>query len=595
MKRLNTLAFILCSLCFYFTNTNAQSSEFQQTNELNALLFEKAGEHSTLSQQRYVATELIIFFEEDTRPHAQDYSKQQLIDAFALSDIELMRDYSRLPMSLIKAHTHSALLTLLQNPRIKAIYRNEPLQLHLNQSLALINSEPLHTSDMQGNGSTIAILDSGVDHTQSAFGNCSAPGIPASCRVSVSLDIAADDGSLDSNGHGSHVAAIAAATAPGAKIVALDIISPDGSLMTADVIAGIDWSIANQAAYNIKAINLSLGSTTTFTSPCNNFNPFSIPVANARAAGIVVLASSGNQADSNGMSIPACTPEVISVGAVYDANVGGLSWGVCQDNTTAADQIGCFSNSASFLDLLAPGALITATGSTLGGTSQAAPHASGTIAILASAYPNASVAALEQQLLRSTTQITDPRNSVTTPRLSLPEALGAVNNDFANAIPLNANVPTSQTRQMHNIDADKQSGEPDHAGIAGGASLWWALTPETNATVCLNTQGSTVDTVLAVYTGVSILSLQEVLSNNDANSGTYSQLCFQADAKQQYFIVVDSLAATRGNIMLQLDISAAMIAAQIPMLPLWAAYLLAICLMGIAVLVKFPGIRPLHS
>ena len=54
----------------------------------------------------------------------------------------------------------------------------------------------------------------------------------------------------------------------------------------------------------------------------------------------------------------------------------------CSDPTTAADKVACFSNGGSLVTLLAPGAMITAGGYTMGGTSQATPHVAGAIALL---------------------------------------------------------------------------------------------------------------------------------------------------------------------------------------------------------------------
>ncbi len=167
--------------------------------------------------------------------------------------------------------------------------------------------------------------------------------------------------------HGTNVSAIVAGVAPAAKIAFYNAFSGATALST-DVMAGIDMAIAQRSRYNVVAINMSLGDGSINTSPCASAlsNPFVTPVSLANAANIAVIAAAGNDARSNSLSNPACTPGVISVGAVYDFNWGGLAYGtggsLCTDGTTAADQVTCFSNSASYLTLLAPGALITAAG-----------------------------------------------------------------------------------------------------------------------------------------------------------------------------------------------------------------------------------------
>ena len=199
-------------------------------------------------------------------------------------------------------------------------------------------------------------------------------------------------------------------------------ISDGANIYTSDVLTGIDWILENQETYNIAAINLSLGAS-SFADPCNTYNAFQTAFDAAREAGIVVVAAAGNDADSSGIAFPACTPGAISVGAVYDDITTNLDWGICEDPTTTADQITCFSNSAYYLSIFAPGAMITAGGATMGGTSQATPHVAGAVALIRQKFPDASTAEIEHQLLQSNYQLTDPRNGLIFPRLDLTSAL----------------------------------------------------------------------------------------------------------------------------------------------------------------------------
>lgn len=347
--------------------------------------------------------------------------KQRLLPS-GHSQQKLLRHLSHVSMSVLQIRDNAGLLELLQNPLVDAVYIDHKLEFHLVESIPLIKGLEVHSQQWQGNGTTVAVLDSGVDYTLNDFGGCTAPGVPSGCRVAVAVDIAADDGVLDSTGHGTNVAAIVAATAPQTQIAALDV-SDGEDIFVSDVVAAMDWVIANHATYNIVAMNLSLGSSTTYSSQCNRFNPFLTAVNQARSVDIVVVASAGNSGDSNGIASPACTPGVVSVGAVYDADNGGVNWGVCQDNTTNVDQIACFSNSADYLTILAPGALIEGGGAVLGGTSQAAPHVSGAVALLKQRWPSAGISTIENSLLLSETLIEDSRNGVVTPRLDLVNAL----------------------------------------------------------------------------------------------------------------------------------------------------------------------------
>jgi hypothetical protein len=95
----------------------------------------------------------------------------------------------------------------------------------------------------------------------------------------------------------------------------------------------------------------------------------------------MTFACSMNDGSATSMGMPACISHTVSVGAVYDANLGSVTFG-CTDPTTAADKVTCFSNSNETTDVFAPGAAITSDFpggglSTFFGTSQASPHAAG--------------------------------------------------------------------------------------------------------------------------------------------------------------------------------------------------------------------------
>jgi len=128
----------------------------------------------------------------------------------------------------------------------------------------------------------------------------------------------------------------------------------------------------------------SLASADLSPTPCTT-NAFQAAFRAARAAGVLAATAAGNSKSTAGLASPACATAAVSVGAVYDSSLGPAGWGgaaLCTDSATSPDQITCFSNSADYLGLLAPGAMITGGGVTYGGTSQAAPHVAGAIAVL---------------------------------------------------------------------------------------------------------------------------------------------------------------------------------------------------------------------
>ena len=354
----------------------------------------------------------------------------QMLSELQLPEEKVLRRYRHMPMIALQKQTAADMESLRQDPRVRAVYPNHLLYPHLSESLPLINQPLPAQLGFGGQGAAVVIIDTGLDYTRTDFGSCTAPGDPAECRVKYAGDIAPDDGSRDDSGHGTNVGAIVASVADQADLIALDVF--DGNTATLfDVLDAIYWAIDNQATYNIAVINLSLGDSSRFASPCDDWktNPYLDAVEHAREAGIVVIASAGNEGYSDGMGQPACTLGAVSVGAVYDAAVGGVSYSSCTDVSTAADQVACFSNSADYMTLWAPGSLITAGGALMAGTSQAAPHVAGVAAVLRATFPQESVDQAVARLTDSTAHVTDSRNGVTLPRLDEQQALGVT--DFA--------------------------------------------------------------------------------------------------------------------------------------------------------------------
>lgn len=335
-------------------------------------------------------------------------------------DVAVEHDWDQLPLVQVRAASIEAALDVIDSDDVEQAFETREYQLNDAQSFPLINQPAAVAAGQIGAGTSVAVLDTGTNYTLPELGSCTAPGVPAGCRVAYATDFAPSDNSLDDNGHGTNVAGIVAGTAPGTKILALDVFSGGGASSTT-LLTAINWVIANRATYNIASLNMSLGGGSS-TVPCTG-DAIGAALVTARGAGIAPVVASGNNAFTNAISWPACAPSAISVGAVYDANVGGLGFSNCSDPTTAADKVTCFSNSANFLTVLAPGALITAGGYTMAGTSQATPHVAGAFAVMHAAFPANTV---DQSLARLTStgkRITDVRNGVTTPRIDLGAAV----------------------------------------------------------------------------------------------------------------------------------------------------------------------------
>lgn len=341
-------------------------------------------------------------------------TKASLLSESDPAEVQVLNEYRHLPAMHVELRSPDALARLRARPEVVRVLPDEAHVAFLTESLPLIHQPAGYAAGATGAGTAVAVLDTGVDYTRAAFGSCASPGA-SGCKVVYAQDFATNDGQLDANGHGTNVAGIVLGVAPLTKIIALDVFNGQYAY-TSDILSAIDWVVQNRATYNIVAMNMSLGSG-GYTSQCGS-DAFAGAIHTAKVAGVLSAIASGNNGYTNMISSPACVPDAVSVGAVWDASYGAQSFSVCSDSTTAADKVTCFSNTASFLTVLAPGAYITAAGITMAGTSQATPHVAGAIAALKSLYTSDTPDQVVARL-RSGPRVTDPRTGLQFPRLDL--------------------------------------------------------------------------------------------------------------------------------------------------------------------------------
>lgn len=133
--------------------------------------------------------------------------------------------------------------------------------------------------------------------------------------------------------------------------------------------------------------------------------------------------------------------------------------------------------------------------------------------------------------------------------------VGPANDNFANAQVISG---SSGTTTGSNVGATKESGEPNHAGNAGGASVWYRWTAPSSGTATIDTIGSNFDTLLAVYTGSAVNSLTLIASNDDIGGGNVqSRVTFTATSGTTYQIAVDGYGGATGNITLNWSLASA--------------------------------------
>ena len=366
--------------------------------------------------------------------------------------VERTRDFDRLPVIRVRVHSEEALLRLIEDGAVAGVTSERTYHptgmVSDAESLALVRPPAGAT----GAGTYVAVIDTGVNYTVAPFG-CTAVAAPTGCKVSRLTEISANDGSLDDDGHGTNVAGIIANVAPGTRILGYDVFTRASafdapSASDTDILAALnDILTLRSGGMTIRAVNMSLGNSGSyFTGDC--LSPYTNMFATLRGWNVLPVVAAGNSAYdngssttngdefSNGISEPGCVKGALSVGALYDSNVGAQNWHGgffgsgpgCTDNTTSAGMIACFSQSGQNLDIWAPGAFVDAAGIQEAGTSQATPHVAGAAAILAAAKSTATADQIENALVRSGPTVYDARNGVTKRRLDITAARNALLN-----------------------------------------------------------------------------------------------------------------------------------------------------------------------
>jgi subtilisin family serine protease len=197
--------------------------------------------------------------------------KKAVFSKVSSGNYTVLKDYSNFPVVFLDVDENS-LASLLNMSEVSNVSEDKAFEPHLVESLPLIRAPQAHLVGATGSGTSVAVLDTGVNYTLPAFGSCtggSTPGnctdeppppAPAGCNVVCVHDFTiTDDGYLDADGHGTNVSGIVAGVAPDTGILGLDVFS--GTLgYPSTILDALDWVIANQTTYNIVAVNMSFSS-----------------------------------------------------------------------------------------------------------------------------------------------------------------------------------------------------------------------------------------------------------------------------------------------------------------------------------------------
>jgi serine protease AprX len=331
---------------------------------------------------------------------------------------------------------------------VERISYDAPVKAHLDVAYRAVRTDLVFSysggviTGLDGRGAAIALIDTGV---QSHVDFKRPKGYPQPIEVEI---VGRESGMADYYGHGTHVAGILNGSgyassdslsfrtfrglAPGAQLISVRALQPDGTGTTSDIIRGIDWVVQNRQTYKIRVLNLSLGHP---VYESYKDDPLCRAAAQAVNQGIVVVAAAGNDGTAGTgfgtITSPANDPSVITVGAMQDFNTV----------TTIDDVLAGYSSKGPTLvdfvakpDLVAPGTWIVsarATASyidkmhhdlvlkvgeyrndtryaasdgvylTMAGTSMAAPMVAATAALMIQKEPGLNPATVKARLMRS--------------------------------------------------------------------------------------------------------------------------------------------------------------------------------------------------
>jgi Ca2+-binding RTX toxin-like protein len=138
--------------------------------------------------------------------------------------------------------------------------------------------------------------------------------------------------------------------------------------------------------------------------------------------------------------------------------------------------------------------------------------------------------------------------------LPSPAQAAPANDDLANAVDLSGFNPETGNVEGVNVNATKEVGEPDHAGNVGGRSVWYTWDAPADGSVPhvgFSTLFSDFDTLLAVYTGATVVALAEVASNDDSPGlAGGSAVSFLTTPGTTYRIAVDGFQGKAGHFFL---------------------------------------------
>lgn len=264
---------------------------------------------------------------------------------------------------------------------VQKIHLDEKVEASLVESVAQVGAPEAWGKGLDGAGTTVAVLDTGIDESHPDFAG----------QIVETRSFVPGETTDDIDGHGTHVASTVAGTgaaaggtekgvAPAADLAIGKVLDNGGSGAASWIIDGMEWG-ANRA----DVVSMSLGST----EPSDGTDPMALAVDELSAStGALFVIAAGNYGRVSGIGSPGAASAALTVGAVdkLDERAYFQDMGPRLGDATVKPEI--VAPGVSVLAARASKSSGTGSYKSLSGTSMATPHVAGAAALLAQQHPD---------------------------------------------------------------------------------------------------------------------------------------------------------------------------------------------------------------